>query len=146
MDRSIVGVVPAERRVTPRKKSKELAWLSAARLRPGRDVVLIDVSTGGALIEANARLLPGARAVLQLFGQSGSLLACGSVLRCHVSAITPQAGVTYRGALVFDHAMDFSKEPLAVSRSIGLSRGNELDGHELPSDDLITRSAVISPQ
>ena len=106
MDGTIARAVPTERRLTARAKINELPWLSATRLRPGRDVVLIDLSRGGALIEGSTRLLPGTRAVLQLLGPGGCLLACGSVLRCHVSAITLEEGVTYRGALTFDQAID----------------------------------------
>ena len=128
MERSIVGPVTTERRVTPRQRSHELPWLSATRLRQGYDVVLLDLSTGGALIEGKVRFLPSARVVLQLFGQTGCHFACGSVLRCQVSDITPEAGVTYRGALLFDHAMDFSNEARVLSRypvPMNSTRGHE---------------------
>ena len=139
--------VTTERRVTTRKSSHELPWLSATRFRPGRDVALIDLSTGGALIEGKVRFLPSAHVVLQLFGQTGCHFACGSVLRCQVSAITPEAGVTYRGALVFDHVMDFSKEARVLSRypvPVNSTEVTKPEGHELPNGDLITGSAATN--
>ncbi len=154
MDGTIARAVPTERRLTARAKIDELPWLSATRLRPGRDVVLIDLSTGGALIEGSARLLPGTRAVLQLLGTGGCLLACGSVLRCHVSAITSEEGVTYRGALTFDQAIDFGKEARVLSRypvamrqtdvtprRVFMEQLGDARGHDLPGDGWVAEDA-----
>ncbi len=154
MDGAIARAVPTERRLTARVKINELPWLSATRLRQGRDVVLIDLSRGGALIEGGARLLPGTRAVLQLLGPGGCLLACGSVLRCHVSAITLEKGVTYRGALTFDQAIDFGKEARVLSRypvtirqtnatpsRVSKEQLGDARGHDLPGEGWIAEDA-----
>ena len=93
----------ADRRSSPRRSCRQCAWLIAARLRPGREVRVIDLSSGGALVEAAVRLLPGAPFVLHLVGAAGAHTIRGTVLRCHVSALDRSTGVRYRAALGFDH-------------------------------------------
>lgn len=126
-----------ERRAHERRHPDGLTWLSTARLRPGRDVAILDLSSGGALVEAGTRLLPGTRVVLQFFGPSVRLLVPGRVLRCQVAAIDPERGVRYRGALAFDRKLDLLGE--ADGRSgygipEGAATGCDEHGHELPSD------------
>ncbi len=91
-----------ERRRSPRKRRHDCAWLVAARLRPGRDVHVLDLSSGGALIEASVRLMPGASFVLHLVGARSHHTVRGTVLRCYVAAIDRATGVRYRAALAFD--------------------------------------------
>ncbi len=100
-----------ERRSSPRRSGAKCAWLVAARLRPGRDISVLDLSSGGALVEAGVRLLPGAPFVLQLVGADGWCPSIrGTVLRCHVSALDPSTGVRYRAALAFDRALPLPDE------------------------------------
>ena len=66
----------------------------------------MNLSAGGALVETPTWLRPGARTVLRLTGVSGSWTVSGSVSRSWVAAIEPEHGVVYRGALVFDEALD----------------------------------------
>ena len=78
-----------------------------ATLRPGCSVLLVDVSAGGALIEASRPLRPGARVHLQLVtpGRTFALSAC--VLRCAVWSLDPFEGVTYLGALMFEERCEW---------------------------------------
>ncbi|TDI23345.1 MAG: hypothetical protein E2P06_10065 [Acidobacteria bacterium] len=99
------GRTPDRRRAI-RRIPTELSWLRGLRLRPGLDVVLVNLSTGGALVETSTQLRPGARTVLRLTGATGSWTVSGSVLRSWVAAIDPEHGVVYRGALVFDQVLD----------------------------------------
>jgi hypothetical protein len=101
---AMTGREMAERRSSPRRSSAQCAWLIAARLRPGRDVQVLDLSSGGALVEAGVRLLPGAPVVLHLVGDGGAHTIRGIVLRCYVSALDRCAGVRYRAALAFDQS------------------------------------------
>ena len=96
----------AERRRHPRRPAAELSWLRAARLRPGLDAALMDISATGALLETATRLRPGMKTVLQLKTRDGELRAPGEVSRVWVSRILPDRGVLYRGALSFDEPMD----------------------------------------
>lgn len=92
----------ADRRSSPRKTRAECAWLVAARLRPGREVSVLDLSGGGALVEAAVRLMPGTSIVLHLVGVRRHHTIRGTVLRCYVSALDHSTGVRYRAALGFD--------------------------------------------
>lgn len=74
----------------------------AATIRPGCQVVLIDVSEQGALIEAPRPLRPGGRIHLLVSAGDARQAITAVVLRCAVAAIEPTGGVTYRGGLAFD--------------------------------------------
>jgi PilZ domain len=73
-----------------------------ATLRPGRRVVIIDISQTGAQIETERPLRPGTRAHLRLVGEHWSLAVAAVVLRCVVWTLHPEGGVTYRGGLQFE--------------------------------------------
>lgn len=90
-----------ERRRSRRRTAEPWPW-RGARLRPGRDIVLLDIGNGGALVEASSRMLPGTPVVLQLLMPEGARCIHGRVLRCEVAAIDPCHGVRYRGAVRFD--------------------------------------------
>ena len=90
-----------DRRLSVRRAGKECAWLVAARLRPGRDIRVVDLSDGGALIEGLVRLMPGSSVELHVRCLEARHTIRGRVLRCFVSAIR-RDGVEYRAALGFD--------------------------------------------
>jgi hypothetical protein len=85
----------------------ELPWPALALLRPGLDVFIINVSSGGALLDSQARLSPGARAELQLLGERRRLVR-GTIDRCEVVCLAP---LRYRGAMVFEEPLLFEREP-----------------------------------
>ena len=95
----------AERRRHLRRSGADLGWVRAARLGPGLDAVLTDLSRGGARLETATRLRPGMKTVLRLSTADGELRASGEVVRAWVSALPPGRGVLYEGALRFDRAM-----------------------------------------
>ena len=76
--------------------------MERARLRPGRSAYLIDLSSGGALIETDWRLLPGVRIEMQIGEPVPLVRVTGRVLRCHV-ALLDRERIRYRGALKFEH-------------------------------------------
>jgi len=94
--------VVAERRRGERHRPESTPWLRVAILRPGQEVTLLSVSSGGVLVESRTRLLPGARADLQLFGPRRRLVH-GRVTRCRVASLHP---LKYEGAIVFDHPLE----------------------------------------
>lgn len=96
------GTGALERRASPRRGRQECGWLVATRVRPGHDVLLRDLSGGGALVEGPVRLVPGAPVELQLVAVDGGHRLRGRVLRCSVCALDGTRGVQYRAALVFD--------------------------------------------
>lgn len=95
-----------ERRSSARRTSVQCPWLLAARLRPGRQVRVVDFSAGGALVEVTARLLPGATVVLHILGVNGPHTVRATVLRCCVAALDRATGVRYRAALAFEESFE----------------------------------------
>jgi hypothetical protein len=101
MDQPVV-----DRRLDTRYGQPAIAGTQAI-LRPGYSVNLIDLSSGGALIEGPRPLRPGSRVHLQLTTKSRRLGIIAHVLRCSVASLgAGQGGVQYRGALKFDQRCD----------------------------------------
>jgi hypothetical protein len=73
-----------------------------ATLRPGCEVRVVDVSSGGALVQGERPLRPGARVHMQVVTSARTFTLTAHVLRCAVWTLHPLDGVTYRGALQFD--------------------------------------------
>jgi PilZ domain len=116
MDRPVV-----DRRVDERFGQPAISGTQAI-LRPGHAVVLIDLSAGGALIEGPRPMRPGTRVHVQLVSGTRRFALNAHVLRCSVSALDPEAGVRYRGALRFDE------------RCEAIWEAGTLDGYLFPND------------
>jgi hypothetical protein len=99
-----------DRRRTPRWPSTEQGIVRAL-VRPGRDVMLIDVSAGGALIETAHRLMPGSFIELLLATRHRQTSIKGCVLRCMVARLGAGA-VWYRGAIGFEGPLAWLDEPV----------------------------------
>ena len=72
-----------------------------AKLRPGREATLLDVSGGGARIESEARLLPGTRIELRVLAAGFLQPLRGRILRARVARLKPDH-VWYEAAVKFD--------------------------------------------
>ena len=99
-----------ERRQNPRHARPEDHRIVAARVRPGYEVLVVNVSAGGVLIESSCRLLPGTSVELHLkqdaLSEPGreppqAETVRGRVLRCMVCQLRSNS-VCYRGAIAFD--------------------------------------------
>jgi hypothetical protein len=90
-----------ERRVDARFPPPSVAS-TRATLRPGCIVFVVDLSAGGALVQAFRPLRPGARVHLQLVADARTVAMTAQVLRCAVWSLDPIDGVIYRGALQFE--------------------------------------------
>ena len=101
--------VRTERRRMRRHSHVDEHGITAARVRPGHAVRLIDVSAAGALVETNRRLLPGKHVELQVERGSEQTTVRGRVLRCAVVKIQP-AWIYYRGAIGFDRHLPWLAE------------------------------------
>ncbi len=92
--------------LTNRRTDPRFNWphaiVTRATLRPGCEVRVIDLSAGGALVQAAKPLRPGAKVHFQLVTADRAWALVGRVLRCAVWLVDPHAGVTYRGALQFE--------------------------------------------
>lgn len=110
-----------ERRHWRRLRSITEHAIVRAQVRPGLDVVLLDISARGAHLETRHRLLPGTYVDVLLSGRTETTVVRGRVLRCVVVCLRPH-GVAYRGAIVFEPMIpgwtDVSSEP-SVADSTG---------------------------
>jgi hypothetical protein len=85
-----------------------------ARARPGHRLVVIDVSSRGALVEAGRPLRPGSHLDVQLETDAHTTMVRARVLRCSVEALDA-SGVTYRAALAFSESCDWLREATTQS-------------------------------
>ena len=83
--------------------------MDRARLRPGRSAFIVDLSSVGALIETDWRLLPGLRVELQLGEPVPLFRVTARILRCHVSLVGREQ-IRYRGALAFEERLPFGED------------------------------------
>src|SRR4030095_7923643 len=64
-----------DRRAQVRLSAEDASWLRGARLKYGSEVRVIDISTGGILIESEgAPLAPQSNVVFELSAQTGTIL------------------------------------------------------------------------
>lgn len=87
--------------------------LSRVRLRLGRELAVIDVSTSGALVQGTTRLLPGTHVDVHVTASQGRTLIRARVVRCAVWDIASDV-VQYRGALAFSAPVELQPIDLAT--------------------------------
>ena len=96
-----------ERRACPRSACSHGDTWAAARIRPGHDVQVLDLSSLGALIQSTTRLAPNSRVELR-FGKNGLARTIpGRIVRSYVCAIDADV-VFYRSAIAFDRMLELS--------------------------------------
>jgi hypothetical protein len=101
-----------DRRHRPRVSPDRTPWPAGCRLRAGQQVVLINLSCQGALLESSARLIPGGATELQLTGPQRIAVAA-RVDRCRVVSLNP---LRYEGALVFERPLHWESTEASHSR------------------------------
>ena len=94
----------------------------AARIRPGREVVIVDLSCDGALVEGPWRFRPLSRCDVHLHVTGQDVHLRARIVRCFVARLERQEPVRYRTALAFDRAVDLPE------------RWDALDGYSIPAD------------
>lgn len=127
-----------ERRRLERRAPGEGESVSRVRLRTGRELSVVDVSDGGALVEG-ARLLPGTHLDVHVITRDGRVLVRSRVVRAYVAELQSNA-VRYRGALAFDRAID-------TSRATGYALPSAAMAHrrEPGSDYPVSTSSAVAP-
>jgi hypothetical protein len=81
---------------------------NTASVRPGRDVQVLDLSRGGALIEGRVRFAPNSIVQLRLNGGGRALDLRGRVVRCYVSGLDGGT-VSYQAGVAFEAQLDLSE-------------------------------------
>jgi hypothetical protein len=87
--------------MSPRRRTVAEHGIETARVRPGYEASVLDVSISGILIETMHRLLPGTTIELQLWLADRRTSIRGHVLRSTVASLR-RGPVLYRGAIAFD--------------------------------------------
>jgi hypothetical protein len=90
-----------DRRLSARSSAVNELGILRARVRPGHEASVIDISVHGALIETALRLLPGRHVELQVERGDEHMAIRGRVVRCRVVGVLPSR-VSYHGAIGFD--------------------------------------------
>jgi len=98
-----------DRRRARRRRTIHDHGIVSARVRPGREASLVDVSAGGALVETTYRLLPGSSIELHVAAAERRASVRGGVLRSAVVGVRA-AGMCYRSAIGFDHLLSWFVE------------------------------------
>jgi hypothetical protein len=93
-----------------------------ARIRPGRLVVIVDLSSGGALVEGPWRFRPLSRCDVHLQLTGGDVHLRARIMRCFVARLDRQEPVRYRTALSFDQVVEMP------------DRWDALEGYSIPAD------------
>ncbi len=115
--------MPAERRRASRLAFRDGHLPPKARVRPGCEVVVVDLSSSGALVEAPWRFKPGSRCEVSLNLAGADTIVRAAVVRCFVARLERLAPVRYRAALNFECSV---KVP---------ERVDVLNGYQLPVDE-----------
>lgn len=90
-----------ERRAAVRRVPAADETLARVRLRTGRELTVVEIGDGGALVEGTARLLPGTHVEVHVVTREGRTLVRSRVTRAWVFAVAADA-LQYRAALAFD--------------------------------------------
>jgi uncharacterized protein DUF6982 len=131
--RSLAELSDRDRRAHERHPAHELEWLRSIRLKFGPSVSIVDLSSGGALIETTMPLRPGSTTALTIQGRGIVETTSFRVLRCEVASIS--RGLVYRGACVFERTLALPNEianrdpggPLeTTAQSIEFQRAREM--------------------
>jgi len=114
----------ADRRATARVRFAGGVLPPPARVRHRSDVTLVDLSSGGALVEGACRLRPGSRVELRIGVEAERVTVPARVHRCFVSTIDRHSGVRYRAALTFELPLTMTPPPdlLAEYAEVGPGR------------------------
>jgi hypothetical protein len=89
----------ANRRTHQRLKPTDVAWLKGARVKYGSEVRVLDISSGGMLLETDNALSQNSNIVLELTGGVSPILMPSKVLRCRVASLGEI--LRYQGACAF---------------------------------------------
>jgi hypothetical protein len=97
---------PQTERRALRRVPRALCPAAAARLRPGGDVEIVDLSAHGTRIDRAPRLLPGTAVQLHVSAAGWGTTVTAHVVHCQVSDLSGEGGAKYRAGLRFDRPLE----------------------------------------
>jgi|SRR5688572_6588986 len=116
----------SERRRAVRRTPQPDEALSRVRLRTGRELTVVNVSSSGLLLEGLTRLLPNTHSDIHIVTRHGRVLVRARVVRALVCRLERDM-VCYRTALAFDTPVDTEAEAV-------LSERGESKGYPVPAE------------
>ena len=119
-----------ERRAAVRRTPDASETLASMRLRTGRELAVVDIGDGGALVEGTARLLPGTHVEVHVVTRDGRTLIRGRITRAWVFAVTAES-LRYRAAVAFERHVNTAPNRV-VATPDGAPSGP--DGQRLPRE------------
>jgi hypothetical protein len=102
-----------ERRAAHRLDEIERHGVQSVHVRPGHHADVVNISTGGVLIDTAHRVLPGSTVELVLQRHQYRASVRGRVVRAAVARVQP-GRVCYRSAIRFDRSLPWFIEESAV--------------------------------
>lgn len=105
MKRHDANAQESERRTSLRRPLSDVPLISEVKVK-ARQAQVVNISSGGLLIEVSLRLLPGTHTQLEIIRQHGPLNISGRIVRSEVSGIS-QGALQYYVAIAFDRPLDF---------------------------------------
>ncbi len=101
MGRTVSAYDDADRRAAPRWSLNDLPWPIACRITPGHDVLIVNISAVGMLVESEAPLFPRRHVTLHLARSSQSLSLQGTIVRAYLATLDVTRGPTFRAGIAF---------------------------------------------
>jgi hypothetical protein len=102
-----------DRRRAARRSPDPRDGLARVRLRGGREMLVVNISPCGALLEGESRLLPGTHIDVHVITRQGRVLVRARVVRASVCRLRADA-VVYEGAIAFDSLVNTVAHGYAV--------------------------------
>jgi hypothetical protein len=99
------AVARDERRVALRREKGDVPWLSAIKLDSGGELLIVNISSTGVLVETGSKFSPGSTADLHLSGPGTNLVVPARFVRSDVAHIDG-LGVRYHAAAAFTKELD----------------------------------------
>jgi hypothetical protein len=110
---AVVGASVRDRRTAVRHADLDEHGIVSIRVRPGYRAMLNNISSSGALVETEHRLLPGTSVELFLERHRYRATVRGRVVRCSVARVH-HGSICYRGAIAFDQHLPWFVNPERV--------------------------------
>lgn len=109
-----------ERRADRRQTAVEDHGVLSTRVGDGHPARLVDVSSGGALVDTPLRLLPGSAVEMRLATRRDRIAIRGEVVRCSVNRLQP---MVYRGAVRFERRLPMFADGHDVEQGLPAREG-----------------------